>query len=240
MIINGDMFIEVPKLDQVFDLIIFDPPYGIGNKKLELKSKNWKRSKENWDVFESKDEQYDFYKKSLQLLFPKLKDSGSLFVFGSFHNIYMIGEILQRELNAWIVNSIVWNKINAMFNISKTSLIEGTEHIIWSSKNNKKFFNYEYACSENDGKQLRNVWNSPLTSNNERIGHPHQKPGWLIQRIIKLACPEGGMVLDPMSGSGTTAVICQYLELQYICIEKNELFYANSCKRVKELASPFN
>lgn len=234
MIVHGDMFVEVPARvqNESADLIIFDPPYGIGDNKLSLKSKKWKKSDEEWDQFTSVDDQYEFYKKALSILLPTLKSTGSIFIFGSYHNIHLCGELLQRHFKSQMLNSIVWNKINAMFNITQSRLIEGTEHIIWASgQNSKPYFNYEYAYSINS-KQLRNVWSFPQTPTKERMGHPHQKSIEIVNRLIRIACPPKGFVLDPMSGSGTTEVVASYLGLDSLCIERNAEFYKSSLKRL--------
>jgi site-specific DNA-methyltransferase (adenine-specific) len=221
------------------DCIIFDPPYGIGNSKLEHKGKKWEKSHENWDTFASIDEQYEFYKECLSLLFPLLKDTGNIFMFGSFHNIYMLGEIVQRQLDCKIVNSIVWYKENAMFSLTRSSLIESTEHVIWAAKSSTHFFDYEESKRIGGTKQLRNVWTgaSPGSSSIENEAHPHQKPLWLIERLLKIGCPMGGFVLDPMAGSGTTGVICESRKLPYLLCEKDVTYFDLAKNRVMKYAA---
>lgn len=217
------------------DLIIFDPPYGVGDTHLDLKSRKWEKSSEKWDKFQDINAQYSDYEQWLSLFLPLLKPSGSLCIFGSMHNIFLLGEILTRHLDCKIINTIVWNKVNAMFNITHSSLIEGTEYIIWSKqKNNSHYFNYDKSVELGAGKQLRNVWNG-TTQEKEilRSGHPHQKPCWLISRLLNIACPKTGLVLDPMAGSGTTAVVCNYLKLNWVCIEKEQKYYEIARKRIE-------
>jgi modification methylase len=146
MLVNDDMFnlIEYLPLNSV-DLIIIDPPYGIGDKKLTHKEKDWNKSAESWDKFDSIQAQYDWYNKVFSFLWNFLKDTGSIFCFGSFHNIYQCGDILQRQLNAKVVNSLVWYKNNAMFNVTRSSLIESCEHCIWAAKGKDFYFDYEYS-----------------------------------------------------------------------------------------------
>jgi len=125
LIKQGDIF-DIPILVEEcsVDVVIYDPPYGINKKKLlQNKINNWKRTNEEWDFFESVEKQYEFYSKTLHLLFSLIKKTGSIFIFGSYHNIFLIGSILQLDLKAKIINTIVWNKTNAMFNVTKSGLI---------------------------------------------------------------------------------------------------------------------
>jgi len=242
-IIHGDMFDVLPTMEAQFDLIIFDPPYGIGSNVLTHDSKKWKKSAESWDDFESLDSQYQFYLRALSLLVSKLKDTGNIFVFGSRHCIYMLGDIIQRILKLKIVNSIIWNKKNAMFSITRRSLIEGTEQIIWAAASQQYFFDYDRSKIENYDRQMRNVWESSITANHENISHPHQKPRWLVSRIIKIACPEGGLILDPCSGSGAVGIMAPEINRRAICIEKNADYFREAEKKIKskeELNISFN
>lgn len=238
MIVHGDMLtLDLPELvkPETVDLIIVDPPYGIGNKKLEHKEKKFAKSAEDWDTFKSVAEQHLFYDHMFRVLWPLLKPTGSLFCWGSFHNIYQCGSLLQQAHNAKIVNSIVWFKENAMFNVTCASLIESTEHCVWAAKGKGFYFDYEASKTFNNGKQLRNVWTSPITENSERVGHPHQKPTWLYHRLVKMACPPDGFVLDPMCGSGTTAVVCESAGLKYLCMEKNQAYFAMAQERLNNM-----
>lgn len=232
--------LELPKLKNQVDCVFFDPPYGIGNKKLSHKDKNWKKSDEDWDQFESIEEQYQSYLKWLALIKDAMKDTGNLFLCASFHNLYLCGEIIQRQLGMKIVNSIVWYKDNAMFNVTCSSLIESTEHLIWAAKTNDFYFNYEASKTHANDKQLRNVWTSSLTPTAERIGHPHQKPIWLVKRCLEIGCPANGFVLDPMCGSATTAVVCKGLNLNWLCIEKNPKYFAQAEARIKRSVNIFD
>lgn len=218
------------------DLVILDPPYGIGKSVLKSKKKKWKKSAEKWDDFDDNiNQQYDFYLKHLKIILPVLKKSGRIIIFGSYHNIYLMGEILQRQLSCKISNSVVWNKIDAMYNVVVSGLIEGTEYMIWAHpKENKPYFDSEYArsCTKNDT-QLRNVWSSPKTPKKEKVKgygegettHPHQKPFWLYERLIRLTCPEQGLVVDPMAGSGVTAKVCLSCNRYCVLIENDPSFY---------------
>jgi DNA modification methylase len=237
MLVQGDMLVDLAARvePESVDLVIIDPPYGIGSKKLAHKEKNWKKSDEDWDQFESVQAQRGFYQRMLGVVWPLLKPTGSLFCFGSYHNIFQCGDILQTEIGGKLVNSITWYKCNAMFSVTRSSLIESNETAIWCAKSKGFFFNYEASKSFNHGQQLRNVWTSPITENSERVGHPHQKPTWLYHRLVKIACPPEGFVVDPMCGSGTTAVVCEAEKLRYLCMEKNPKFYAMAQERIKNI-----
>jgi site-specific DNA-methyltransferase (adenine-specific) len=239
-LLNSDAETELSRFKNQVDFVFFDPPYGIGNKKLSHKDKNWKKSDEDWDQFESIEEQYQSYLKWLTLIKEAMKDTGNLFLCASFHNLYLCGEILQRQLGMKIVNSIVWYKDNAMFNITQSGLIESTEHLIWAVKSKDYYFNYEASKTFAQGKQLRNVWTSSITPTSERVGHPHQKPIWLVQRCLEIGCPKGGFVLDPMCGSGTTAVACEGLGLDYLCVEKNQEYFEQAKGRLSNSVNIFN
>jgi site-specific DNA-methyltransferase (adenine-specific) len=187
---------------------------------------------EEWDIF-SKDEFYNFNRQWIAEALRVLKTGGSLWICGSFHNIYQIGFILQHIEEVKINNSIVWFKPNAQPNITCRMFTESTEHLIWASKNGKGKrwkFNYEWtkknihdSINPKD-KQTRNLWSIPLTPKKEKWAgeHPTQKPEELLRRIILSCTDKGDTVLDPFVGSGTTSVVAKKYNRNSIGIEKDD------------------
>ena len=235
-IIKGDALEELKKIpDGSVDLVFADPPYGLAKKN----GLGWKYSKhitleEKWDIF-TKDEFFKFNIEWIKECARTLKDGGSLWVCGSFHNIYQLGYIIQHMTNLKINNSIVWFKPNAQPNISCRMFTESTEHLIWASKNGngKKWkFNYEDTKKliedplNPKGKQTRNLWCIPLTPKKEKWAgeHPTQKPEELLRRILLACTKEGDLVLDPFVGSGTTSVVAKKMGRNSIGIEKEERY----------------
>ena len=225
---------EIP--DSSVDIIYADPPYGLAKKN----GLGWKYSKhitlqETWDIFK-KDDLFKFNLDWISESLRTLKSGGSFWVSGSFHNIYQIGFILQ-QLSVKINNSIVWFKRNAQPNITCRMFTESTEHLIWGVKNDSRerwTFNYEEMKRMNNGKQMRNVWEIPLTPKKEKeFGeHPTQKPIALLERIILSSSKEGDTILDPFLGSGTTSVVAESLKRNSIGIEKNTEYYEIAKKRI--------
>jgi site-specific DNA-methyltransferase (adenine-specific) len=233
-IIIGDCLEKLKQLsDNSVDLVFADPPYNMSKKN----GLAWKYSKhvtmqESWDMF-SKDEFFDFNVKWIKECLRVLKHGGSLWISGSFHNIYQIGFILQNIENIKINNSIVWFKPNAQPNITCRFFTESTEHLIWASKNGdgKKWkFNYNFTKDRihdeinPKGKQTRNVWSIPLTPKTEKWAgiHPTQKPQELLRRIILSCSDKGDTILDPFTGSGTTNVVALINGRNSIGIEKDK------------------
>lgn len=225
-IYHGDSLAVLSTLpEDSIDLVFADPPYGLAKKQ----GLGWAYSKhitlqETWDIF-TNDELFEFNLKWITESLRVLKHGGSLWVCGSFHNMYQIGFILQH-LDVKINNSVVWFKPNAQPNITRRMFTESTEHLIWGVKNHSKrkwIFNYDDMRAMNDGKQMRNVWKIPLTPRSEKWAgeHPTQKPIELLKRIILACTNEGDTVLDPFLGSGTTSVVAEYYRRNSIGIEKN-------------------
>ena len=217
--------------DNSVDLVFADPPYNMSKKK----GLSWAYSKhvtmqEDWDIF-SREDFLKFNKEWLAECFRILKHGGSLWISGSFHNIYQMGFIIQEfHPEIKINNSIVWFKPNAQPNITCRFFTESTEHLIWATKNgnNQKWkFNYDWTKNGIEdkinpkGKQTRNVWSIPLTPKKEKWAgaHPTQKPFELLRRIILSCTNEGDMVLDPFVGSGTTSAVAKYYGRNSIGIE---------------------
>ena len=244
-VILGDCLEKLKEIpDKSVNLVFADPPYNMSKKK----GLGWKYSKhvtmqEEWDMF-SKDEFFQFNQQWIRECIRILKHGGSLWVSGSFHNIYQIGFILQHYTDMKINNSVVWFKPNAQPNISCRMFTESTEHLIWASKNgNGKKWKFNYEDTKNliedslnpMGKQTRNVWVIPLTPKSEKFAgvHPTQKPMELLRRVILSCTNKEDIVLDPFLGSGTTSVVANMLGRNSIGIEKEKKYLSIIKKRLK-------
>lgn len=218
--------------DGCIDHCIVDPPFNIGSGS-GRKGKNglgWAFSShvtmdEAWDTF-SKHDFYEFNVAWLREVVRVVKPNGNILVFGSYHNIYQLGHILQHVLDRRILNSVVWFKPNAQPNITARTLTESTEQIIWAvngtpAKATGWTFNYWDAKEMNGGKQMRNLWEFPVTSKKERSAgkHPSQKPLGLLERAVLLASQPGELLLDPFAGAGTLAVAAAKHQREWLLIE---------------------
>lgn len=222
--------------DNSADLVFADPPYNISKQK----GLGWAFSKhtpmqEAWDRF-SKDEFFDFNQKWLKESYRVLKPGGSLFVCGSYHNIYQLGFIIEN-MDFKKLNSIVWFKPNAQPNITCRMFTESTEQLIWAAKNHKGWkFNYKKMKELGNGKQMRNVWEIPLTPPSEKWAgeHPTQKPEALLERVILAATDENDLVLDPFAGSGTTCVVAVRLGRNFLGFELSKEYCKIAEKRLEK------
>lgn len=213
-----------------FDACIVDPPYNMSKKK----GLSWAFSKhvtmqETWDRF-SKEEYFGFSFKWISEMCRVVKPNGNLFLFGTYHNIYTLGFILQ-QLDRKVLNSIIWVKPNAQPNITCRMLTESSEQIVWACNNtikeaSKWTFHYQAMKQFNEGKQLRNVWSLPLTPRSERVGgHPSQKPLALIERLIQLGTNPGDWILDPFAGVGTTGLAALNQDRKFLIVEKLNRYF---------------
>jgi len=246
----GDSLNILPTLKKQFDACITDPPYNISgyDHKKEIgwlkSNKFWTEQKkfykidESWDKFSNGDYER-FTEEWLKMACCLVKKNGNIIIFGTYHNIYKIGYLLEK-LDKKIINSIVWYKRNAFPNITQRMLCESTEHIIWAVNNSQKnasnwIFNYNFLKSINHGKQMRNVWDIPSTPQNEKeFGkHPSQKPVKVIEKLIIGFTNKGDNILDPFMGSGTIPLVCMLHDRESLCIENNEDYYNLAVKRLK-------
>lgn len=235
-IIRGDcieLLKQIP--DNSVDLIFADPPYN-----LQLNADLYRPNQtkvdavnDEWDKFESKAEYDNFCKQWLSQCYRVLKNTGSIWVIGTYHNIFRLGTILQ-DLNFWLLNDIVWIKTNPMPNFKGTRFNNAHETLIWAtkSKTSKYTFHYHSMKVMNDDLQMRSDWLIPICAGAERIkvngekAHSTQKPQQLLYRIILSTSNPNNIVLDPFSGSGTTAAVAKKLGRKFLCFEKEE-FYVN-------------
>ena len=224
-LILGDSFKELKSIDEKsIDMVFADPPYFLSGDGITCSGgKMVCVNKGDWDKKISVKEKHEFNKKWIKECKRILKDNGSIWISGTLHNIYSIGEALEEE-GFKIINNITWRKLNPPPNISCRAFTHSTETIIWAKKdikNNKHKFNYNDMKELNGGKQMKDVWEMSLTKPSEKKHgkHPTQKPIALLERIILASTNEGDLILDPFNGSGTTGIVAHMLNRRYIGID---------------------
>ena len=243
-IINGDSLKELKKIpDKTFDLVFADPPYNmqIGEKLTRPDSSKVNGVNDKWDQFNNFKHYDDFCKTWLKECKRILKNNGSIWVIGSYHNIYRLGYHLQN-LDFWLLNDVIWRKNNPMPNFRGTRFTNAHETLIWASKNKKSkyTFNYQSLKCLNDDLQMRSDWVLPICSGKERLKkngkkiHSTQKPEALLHRIILATTNKGDTVFDPFLGTGTTAVVSKKLGRNYYGIEKNKKYFFAAKERINK------
>ena len=238
-LIHGDSFEILPKFNNEFDLIFADPPYFLSNDGLSLQSgKIVSVNKGTWDKGKNINEIDEFNLKWLDLAKSALKDSGSIMVSGTYHNIFSIGNALQK-LGYKILNIITWQKTNPPPNFSCRYLTHSTEQIIWARKSekHKHIFHYELMKFLNDDKQMKDVWEFPAIAPWEKTcgKHPTQKPLALLVRLILMASDSKSVICDPFAGSATTGIAANLLGRNFVGIEKEQEFIKIALARKAKL-----
>lgn len=223
------------------DCIFADPPYFLSGDGITCNSgKMVSVKKGKWDEKISIKEKHEFNKKWIRECKRILKDNGTIWISGTMHNIYSVGTALEEE-GFIIINNITWKKLNPPPNISCRTFVHSTETILWAKKdlkNAKHNFNYEVMKNYSGGKQMKDVWETSLTKPSEKKcgKHPTQKPKEILERIILASTNENDIILDPFNGSGTTGIVANRLNRNYIGIEK-ELEYIELTIKRKEKES---
>jgi len=244
-IIQGDCIETLKKLpENSVDLIFADPPYNLQLKNELYRPNHTKVNAVNdkWDKFASFNEYdtftYDWLKECRRIL----KKDGSIWVIGSYHNIFRVGRIMQ-DLGFWILNDVVWIKTNPMPNFMGTRFNNAQETLIWASQNQKSKYTFHYKSMKafNDDKQMRSDWYIPICNGGERIkvngekAHSTQKPEALLFRVILSSSNVGDIVLDPFIGSGTTGAVSKKLGRQFIGIEREKFYIKVANDRIKKI-----
>ncbi len=242
-IIKGDCIEVLERLPEKCAHMIFaDPPYNLQLEN-ELYRPNESRVKavdDEWDRFSSFSEYDQFTRNWLAACRRVLKDSGTIWVIGSYHNIYRVGGIMQ-DLGYWILNDIVWVKTNPMPNFRGVRFANAHETLIWArkSREQKKYiFNYQAMKVLNGEKQMRSDWHIPICSGSERCriegekAHSTQKPEALLRRVILSSTKVGDIVLDPFFGTGTTGAVAKRLKRHWIGIEKEDEYVELARRRI--------
>ncbi len=248
-ILQGDNLTILATLpERSVDLIFADPPYN-----LQLQNELWRPNNtkvdavdDEWDRYDDF-EAYDSYTEQwLSACRRVLKDDGTIWVIGSYHNIFRVGKIMM-DLGFWILNDIIWEKANPMPNFRGVRFTNAHETLIWAkkSKEQKRYtFNYAAMRNLNDEKQMRSDWEIPLCTGSERIhvdgekAHTTQKPEALLYRVILSSSNPGDVVLDPFFGTGTTGAVAKKLHRHWIGIERDANYVKVAQKRIDSIMPP--
>jgi DNA modification methylase len=242
---QGDCIELLKKLpDNSIDLIFADPPYN-----LQLNGELYRPNQtkvdavnDSWDKFESKEDYDKFSMLWLSECHRVLKNSGSIWVIGTYHNIFRVGAIIQN-IGFWMLNDIIWVKTNPMPNFKGTRFNNAHETLIWATKSKSSNYTFHYHSMKvmNDDLQMRSDWIIPICQGEERIkvngqkAHSTQKPAELLYRIIISTSNPNDIVLDPFSGSGTTAAVAKRLGRRYIAFDREPFYIKIANERLEKI-----
>ena len=246
-VLIGDCVAEMAKMPAAcVDLVFADPPY---NLQLQGGLKRPDDSRvdavdNDWDKFASFSDYDDFTRAWLTACRRVMRPHATLWVIGSYHNIYRVGAIVQ-DLGFWILNDIVWRKSNPMPNFRGRRFTNAHETLIWAARDAGKrdyTFNYEALKAGNDDVQMRSDWFIPLCTGDERLKkrngkklHPTQKPEALLARVVLAASRPDDVVLDPFCGTGTTGAVAHRLRRRFIGIEREQDYAAAAQDRISAI-----
>ncbi|EJW90405.1 modification methylase CcrMI [gut metagenome] len=220
-------------------MVFADPPYFLSNGGISCQSgKVVSVDKGDWDKGGTPEHMAEFNREWIALCRDKLKDNGTIWISGTYHNIFSVAHALS-ELGFKILNVVTWAKTNPPPNISCRYFTFSTEFIIWARKCAKvpHFYNYDLMKQLNEGKQMTDVWRLPAIGKWEKScgKHPTQKPLALLARILLASTQPNAWVLDPFAGSSTTGIAANLLRRRFLGIEQEEEFAALSLRRRQEL-----
>ena len=245
-ILVGDCIEQLRKLPAAsVDLVFADPPYNLQLEAELLRPNNSRVDgvDSEWDKFGDLPAYDGFTRDWLAEARRVLKDSGTLWVMGSYHNIFRVGAILQ-DLGFWILNDVIWRKSNPMPNFRGRRFTNAHETLIWASKRKsaRYTFNYDALKHLNDEQQMRSDWFLPICSGAERErgtegrkAHPTQKPEALLYRVLMTSTKPGDVVLDPFFGTGTTGAVARKLGREFIGIERDPGYAKVADKRIRAI-----
>ena len=242
-ILVGDCIAEMNALPaESVDLVFADPPYNLqlGGELLRPNHTRVDGVEEDWDKFHDFATYDRFTRDWLSAARRILKPTGSLWVIGSYHNIFRVGAALQ-DIGFWVLNDIVWRKTNPMPNFRGTRFTNAHETLIWCSRDRdaRYRFNYDAMKALNEELQMRSDWLLPICGGPERLrdgdgrkAHPTQKPEALLYRVIMSSSRPGDVVLDPFFGTGTTGAVAKRLGRKWIGIERDGSYVAAAEARI--------
>lgn len=239
---QGDTIQVLRQLDQQADMIFADPPYFLSNGGKKIQGTRMVSvDKGLWDKAESLEQINIFNRKWIEACKSLLKDNGTIWVCGTFHNIYSV-EMCLKEVGFQIINIITWQKSDPTPTWGDLHFNFSSEYIIWARKNPKSrhYFNYELMKQLNGGVLMPDVWKLPTVGMWEKTcgKHPTQKPLRLLYRIILASTQVGETIIDPFAGSCTTGIAANLLDRKFIGIDKNEEYLKLGVRRKTEIDNP--
>ncbi len=231
------------------DLIFADPPYNLQLQNELFRPNNTRVDgvDDLWDQFDSY-ETYDRFTRSwLKACRRVLKETGTIWVIGSYHNIFRVGTLMQ-DLDYWILNDIVWIKSNPMPNFKGVRFTNAQETLIWAQKHRgaRYTFNHRDMKALNEDLQMRSDWRLPLCTGKERIkingskAHATQKPEALLYRVILSSSSPDDIILDPFFGTGTTGAVAKKLHRHWIGIERDPEYVSLAQARIDAITAPYD
>ena len=220
-----------------FDMIFADPPYFLSNDGFTCQNGQMVSvNKGQWDKSQGLAADLEFYEEWLRLCYALLKPNGTIWVCGTYHNIYMIGYLMQH-IGYHILNNITWEKPNPPPNLSCRFFTHSTETLLWAKKNKKAkhTFHYDVMKAQNADKQMKCVWQIAPPNKVEKVfgKHPTQKPLALLERCIQAASNKGDLIFDPFMGSGTTGVAALQNRRNFCGCEMDKDFFELAKKRLE-------
>ena len=239
VLVQGDTMQELSLISGQFDMIFADPPYFLSGGGKTIRGKRVVPvHKGDWDAACSDEEKDEFNYKWLSLCRNVLKDNGTIWISGTFHNIYSVARCL-NQLGYKLLNVITWQKTDPPPSLTGTRFNFASEYIIWAAKSEKSkyFLNFDLMTQLNGGKQMPDVWRLPSVGYWEkRCGkHPTQKPLRLLYRIILACTHEGDSILDPFAGSCTTGIAANLLGRSFVGIDQELKYLDLGIRRRKEI-----
>ena len=238
-LVQGDCTEILPQFDFKFNMIFADPPYFLSNGGISVQSgRQVSVNKGDWDKSQGFDKNNEFNRNWLSLCREKLSDDGTIWVSGTYHNIFSIAQAM-TELGYKILNCITWQKTNPPPNLACRCFTHSTEFILWARKSEKSkhYFNYGLMKAINGGTQMRDVWTLPAIAKWEKScgKHPTQKPLPLLARIILASTKENDWILDPFTGSSTTGIAANLLGRRFLGLDREAGFLEMSKMRREEI-----
>lgn len=233
--------------EQSVDVIFADPPYNLqlANELLRPNHSRVEGVDNAWDKFSSFGAYDAFTREWLTAAKRVLKKTGTIWLIGSYHNIFRVGATLQ-DLDYWILNDIVWRKTNPMPNFRGRRFTNAHETLIWAARDPAQrsyTFNYDAMKALNEGLQMRSDWLLPICNGKERLkdengdkAHPTQKPESLLHRVILASTNQGDVILDPFFGTGTTGAVAKKLGRHFIGIERENDYARVAIDRIRQIA----